>query len=253
VSEKLVFCNCLFTTDSIWNVKVGRTYPFVHPEQDNGIDNANVFIVSNKGDTINLSHRQNGEYLSGGEKPVEGVNYQLFVIINGDTISSTPSSIPVGVDVEILEFNELPGTVQIGYYNMDEVYAIKCKLIMTEPKIQGIMVRSLISESTNKTFNRIDCYSGTANFEHFQFETYTLLGNFYEISSFDIYVWNFLEGEYWIDIKALSAEAYLYYEGYIAQLSNRIDYNNIQDPVYSNINNGVGIFAGYSQKMIRVK
>jgi len=36
-------------------------------------------------------------------------------------------------------------------------------------------------------------------------------------------------------------------------LSNRIDYNNIQDPVYSNINNGVGIFAGYSQKMIRVK
>lgn len=107
--------------------------------------------------------------------------------------------------------------------------------------------------SNNNTRKRISCYSGSPQFINFQNEKYSLLGTFDSSTEFGIYVWDFLSGDYWLDVKVLSPEAYSYYNDLILQYSSRIDQHTIQNPVYSNIKNGTGIFAGYKQQLILYK
>ena len=329
-NEKLVFCNCLFSPDEVWKVKVGYTKSFSDPGNDNWIGDATVFVVDDRQDTIRLNHNGEGVYRSKNEKPQEGVNYQLFVITNGDTLSSSKSSIPVGVSFKVSGVEEPTGTVQVGYYSLDGVLDIEGEINLPDQDGQAFMVRSYIFDTVNNganiyTFNnsvydsiyhsfgdsliisKIGClsgdtlfgyynvatalvgllgddleyddlmkivkasfqgvanerrkemyrkiysYSGTLNFERFEFERYTKLGMFYENSSIHIYVSQGYDGEYWMETRALSPEAYLYYKDYISQLSGRVDYSNIQSQVYSNIHNGIGIFAGYKESFVRVK
>ncbi|MFA9393075.1 MAG: DUF4249 family protein [Prolixibacteraceae bacterium] len=328
-SEKKVFCNCLFTTDTSWEVEVGYTYPFLQQTYESWIDNALVFIVRNEMDTIRLTHSRKGRYINVESKPMENENYRLFVVVNDDTVSSTSCTLPLHVDFSVLDYNENPGIIQYDYYTIDEVCEVSCQLEFEEAALQRILIRgmtfdtiraksiytfnedifkSILEEFKNEdliehiayldgdtlyghdaifvelshlpgvslnydniskiidfayigeldyrhqsAFQKQMCFTNSPYFEGAKAEEYTLLGTFEQSETFEVYLWNFLEGEYWLQFKALSEEAYLYYESYVAQLSNRIDYSNIMSPVYSNMSNGLGIFAGYSEKMIRVK
>jgi hypothetical protein len=120
-------------------------------------------------------------------------------------------------------------------------------------KIVKASFQGVANERRKEMYRKIYSYSGTSNFEKFEFEKYTQLGMFYEDASIHIYVWQGYDGEYWLETRALSSEAYLYYKEMISQLSGRIDYSNIQSQVYSNIHNGLGIFAGYKEAFVRVR
>lgn len=56
--------------------------------------------------------------------------------------------------------------------------------------------------------------------------------------------------EYWLYIETCSPEFYRYYKTYILQVSQRMNPYAETIKVYSNITNGVGIFAGYNRQMI---
>ena len=58
--------------------------------------------------------------------------------------------------------------------------------------------------------------------------------------------------EYWVEVAQCSLDYYEYYRTYILQVSQRI--NPYSEPVivYSNIKNGVGIFAGFNRQMLHV-
>jgi hypothetical protein len=76
-----------------------------------------------------------------------------------------------------------------------------------------------------------------------------LLGDFSEKTSVDIYTSYFYEGEYWIEFMDLSNEYYKFQKDYSLQISNRGDLSGAPVLVYSNIVNGVGIFAGYKSQL----
>ena len=327
--ENRIFCNCLFSTDSAWVAEVGNTYEFSTSDYNNWIENAKVYVVSNRKDTIYLRHTRKGRYLNSEQKPEAGVAYRIFVIVDQDTISSSESSIPTQIDFNVEKFDENPGVVQYDYYTIEEVYDIECRVSFNVFDTQRVMVRAMTFDSTSamsyytfnkevydsiffklgdqsvvdqltfmegdtiygynniyarlnnllgssltfkklsmimdiayvgeangkkmESFQKQSCFSDAPYFEKFQNANFSLLGSFSAPEIFHVYVWDFYNGEYWLQFSALSNEAYRYYLSCINQLSSRMDYTTIIDPVYSNMSNDVGIFAGYSQKMIRIK
>ncbi|MCG6191425.1 DUF4249 family protein [Maribellus maritimus] len=101
-------------------------------------------------------------------------------------------------------------------------------------------------------FSMETCISPVGVFYQAPYETYTLLGDFSEKKSVDIYTSYFYEGEYWIEFMDLSNEYYKFQKDYSLQISNRGDISGTPVLVYSNIINGVGIFAGYQKQIVRI-
>ncbi len=101
-------------------------------------------------------------------------------------------------------------------------------------------------------FSMETCISPVGVFYQAPYETFTLLGDFSEKTSVDIYTSYFYEGEYWIEFMDLSNEYYKFQKDYSLQISNRGDLSGAPVLVYSNIINGVGIFAGYQKQMTRI-
>jgi hypothetical protein len=98
-------------------------------------------------------------------------------------------------------------------------------------------------------FSMETCISPVGVFYQAPYETFTLLGDFSEKTSVDIYTSYFYEGEYWIEFMDLSNEYYKFQKDYSLQISNRGDLSGAPVLVYSNIVNGVGIFAGYKSQL----
>lgn len=96
------------------------------------------------------------------------------------------------------------------------------------------------------------CFSNTKNFKYYENNNKILLGTFDQTALFNVHLWNFIEGQYWLETEVLSPQAFLYYESYLQQLEGRIDFGNILQPAYSNLSNGVGIFAGICKEKVKV-
>lgn len=56
--------------------------------------------------------------------------------------------------------------------------------------------------------------------------------------------------EYWLEVVGMSEDYYKYQKSYINQVTNLSNPFSSTIEVYSNIENGVGIFAGYNRQMI---
>ncbi len=97
------------------------------------------------------------------------------------------------------------------------------------------------------------CVAPAGLFYQAPYETFTLLGSFSEEIPATIFTnHQFAEGEFWLEFLDLSDEYYKFQKDYSLQLSNRGDISNSPVLVYSNINNAVGIFAGYKKQMFRL-
>lgn len=59
--------------------------------------------------------------------------------------------------------------------------------------------------------------------------------------------------EYWLEVTGMSEDYYKYEKTYIKQVGNKTNPFASVIEVYSNITNGVGIFAGYNRQMIHFK
>ena len=58
------------------------------------------------------------------------------------------------------------------------------------------------------------------------------------------------DNEYWLRVETCSPEFYKYYKTYVLQVTQRMNPYAETIKVYSNITNGLGIFAGYNLQMI---
>lgn len=328
-AERMMFCNCLFSPDTTWKAELGYTYAYSKIDYEDWIENAQVCIISDTNDTIQLEHYRKGEYYNRKRRPEFGKEYRLQAIVEGDTLTSGKSSIPLNIDFSLVSFDEHPGLVNDGFGTLSEVSDIELGVSVRDENMKRVLIRAMLFDTIRSsryyTFNRsvfdsvlhagldsiivdktgfldgdtiwgqynmynllslifdkdltykqidaimdaayigetierkenaftkIDCFSSSPHFLNFDYEDYSLIGSFDVSENFHAYVWDFLEGECWFQCKALSEEAYQYYKSYITQISNRTDYNTLSEPVYSNITNGTGIFAGYTEQMIRIK
>lgn len=109
--DQTIVVNCLFSEDQPWKVTLTRIKSF-SDSSDTFVEDARVAIIPENKDTIHLSYRENGIYLS-EEKPVSGIEYQL-VIKEGKQDEITAKSV-IPVKPVISEIN--PSTQKTIYFS----------------------------------------------------------------------------------------------------------------------------------------
>jgi hypothetical protein len=119
--------------------------------------------------------------------------------------------------------------------------------------IKNISICGHTNERLEHTMFRIDSFTDCNNFSNLFYFKEALVGKFYENTQFNVFVDGLYEGEYWSKLIVLGTEAHRYYDDYLKQLDSRVDMNSIQSKVYSNMSNGIGIFAGIKEKWIQIK
>jgi hypothetical protein len=135
----------------------------------------------------------------------------------------------------------------INYYNM----------------IENSLKKKKVSNREYEAFQHSECFADDAWLNNISEDTYTVFGEggnarsaqllysesnlFYEMQS-----GHNLTKEYWLEVSQVDPNYFEYYKAYILQINQRG--NPYSGPVkaYTNITNGVGIFAGFNRQMIHL-
>ncbi len=106
-------------------------------------------------------------------------------------------------------------------------------------------------------------FSNSIGFNNVSKDIFNILGEYSglkEVSLFVTYIPVMNKGsqtdfkeEYWLEVVGMSEDYYKYQKTYIKQVENKENPFASIIEVYSNITNGVGIFAGYNRQMIHFK
>ncbi|MBL0740564.1 DUF4249 domain-containing protein [Chryseolinea lacunae] len=269
--QKLV-ANCFFSADSVWDVHVWKSKHALDAKNVEADRVPNATVVVKDGATANpLSY--DGQYLTfrSKEKATTGKSYTLTVSAPGyETIASTVT-IPEAVEIvevksERTLFPEMP-----EYYQ--RIFEIRFKdpahrLNYYALSIQNVSNNSFNRENTpmltrplNPTFAE-DYYSEW--FQHYKVSTaeYNLLFNdrlfdgsdyTFKVACFEQNIDEATPLEYIIILKSIGEEYYQYRVTYNLQLESKDDPFAQPVQIYNNIQNGYGIFAGYSQSVVKHK
>jgi len=257
-STKLVV-NCLFSPDTVFKVYVSRTAKVIGTDAPENIENATVEIYKNGQILETLNHLDKGLYTS-VNFPEAGIEYTLKVSAPGYESITATSIIPektVLLNVNLND-NAYQGPYSSTYAKIsgefadpaaENYYLVELTCVDTvyhySPKIY--LVDALNENSIISSESPLGIILMTD--ELFNGKTYQL----------ETYFANFVlkyQGEYkkfTLRLKSLSKEAYYYYKTAELQISG--EYNPFAEParVYTNLTNGLGIFAGYNESKVEFK
>lgn len=129
-------------------------------------------------------------------------------------------------------------------------------LFLTESEVQ----ETTINYRSTDAFMAGMIFSNSNWLNNVSRDSYNVLGEFSLTANANLFV-DFLpvlnkndrtdyEEEYWLEITGMSEAYYKYQKSYIKQVVNQSNPFSSVVEVYSNIQNGVGIFAGYTRQMI---
>ncbi len=271
--EQTPIVNCLFTNDSIFTVYVGLTTDMFSQNTDS-ITIVSVKILSDNGDTLYFTKNDTHIYVSDSVAK-QGVNYKLVVETSNYGTLTAESKIPIQtakIDTanfyENIHYNPLfnnlfdkitlsiyDETVNVQNYfeavvlSKTEAVTIDdipfCKLFFSTNYYTDC---SIITNQTNpnKTLNSL--LFKTLNAQNSNQEIYFYCNVYYVPEETKYLVLN---------LKQTSIEYYLYRKSLVLNnipidnnfTTNYIINNNYTEEnneIYSNINNGLGIFAGYN-------
>ncbi len=144
-------------------------------------------------------------------------------------------------------------------YNIES----RIKQLLTEAEYSDYVIKAVFDSNavcgkltyrSPSLFNLRSCFSNQGIFYQATYEASTLLLNETPHQSAEIYFIDYEStDEEWLEYKDLSSDYYYFLKDYLLQISNRRETNTSPVIIYSNITNGVGIFAGYQQQLFRIK
>ena len=260
-----IVVNSLFTNDSIWAAHISRSVGVLETTSYTTIDNASVNIFDANANLVTtLTHQGNGLYTSPtGLTPQANQSYTIEASASGYESVNASNSIPSAVPIYQLDTvtstnsnNEpiLEATItfqdppNISNYYMLEVYVTGT--YYNEWEQDSIEIREPLQISCDdinvETVNRFN-FGGFENTylylmlkdQNFDGENYSLtfsVINYAELKDMDLF------GE--IRLVNTSEEYFNYLKSF--NMYQRTINNPFATPVqvYSNVNNGMGIFAG---------
>ncbi len=260
-----IVVNSLFTNDSIWAAHISRSVGVLETTSYTTIDDANVNIFDANANLVTtLTHQGNGLYTSPtGLSPQANQSYTIEASASGyesvNASSSIPSAVPIYQLDTVTSTNSdgetiLEATItfqdppSISNYYMLEVYVTGTWI--DEWEQDTIEIREPLQISCDdinvETVNRFN-FGGFENTylylmlkdQNFDGENYSLtfsVINYAELKEMDLF------GE--IRLVNTSEEYFNYLKSF--NMYQRTINNPFATPVqvYSNVNNGMGIFAG---------
>jgi len=265
--SKLVV-NALFNTDSLWNIEISASKYIYDTTEIPLINNAQVTVTNSKNNSLVLTNQGNGIYTSLTEKPEIGELYTLEVSHNDYENVSASNQLPGGIAIQNIDWGqqqflngELYRKINLTFQDNPEkeYYLVRVNGTFWEKKkdsitgkIDSILVRrpmNFFSQNASVTNlnSKIDYNSISFTDDLFNGNKYTfdiLLSNYYFT---DIFGKEDIVQTIYISLSRISKEYYWYETSYQAYL-NASEGKFFSQPVqvYTNIENGLGIFAGFS-------
>lgn len=107
-TEKKLVVNCLFSANEPWKLYLTKLKSRSDPA-DPLVTNAAVKILADDGSVLELRHTGKGVYQS-DQYPRKGLNYELRVDVPGYETVSASNTIPAGIEVLDIDYQDRPTT-----------------------------------------------------------------------------------------------------------------------------------------------
>lgn len=267
-TESKLVVNALFNTDSLWKIELSKSKFVLDTSDLQVVTDAIVFIEDEEENRVLLSHRGDGIYQNSSQSPEVGKTYQLEVVhVELEDVTAT-SSLPANIDILDLKFgnevlvNEETSTELLITFNddptTDDHYMVQINSDFwnyTYNKDWEIIDSSLIQYPIYFNSNNSSVSSSAGggkgpegqsalsfSDDLFNGETFTL-----DVLVNSFYINPLFGGtQLYVSISRISEEYYNYQTSYQRYLQSQG--NPFAQPVqvYTNIEHGLGVFAGYS-------
>jgi hypothetical protein len=274
--------NSLFTPDSLFTVRVYSSLPVLDTQRYVVPDNATVTLYEEDQEVEMLPYDPARKYYrSLSFKPVAGKSYRVRVTAPGFPEASARSNVPVPVPIGEFIFKDTAGVYGEGFYHggatftlddptaRDDYYAVQATFnyMYVRPvfpatwgdstrydTIRGIGTLPLFSEQPTIQITEWGGHMALVNDGVFDGQRYSIAVNFYSLA-------NYRHGPNGNQpmrlVWALKSVSEAYYE-YFRKLDGHVNNQSFSlfggEPVgmYTNVENGYGVFAGYSQDTVSV-
>jgi hypothetical protein len=244
--------NCTFTNDSLWNVFVSKSSDIYANESWESIENAVVRVTGSNGIVTTLVPVGKGQYTSSA-KPVFNEIYTLDISVAGIAPVEASDFLPEQIKIDAITFKDSVSIVDSSYQSQviisitnnpatTDFYQFIIYQIDSTNKIVPLWLDSDDISFENTTNSGIVTTSPIQEY---------LLANdvLFNGAKHDFYI-EFSKivevGDIYVEVRSLSESLHEYALTY-SKAAGNVD-NPFIEPirVFSNIQNGIGIFGGYT-------
>tara|TARA_B110000046_G_scaffold101001_1_gene108453 strand:+ start:16972 stop:17883 length:912 start_codon:yes stop_codon:yes gene_type:complete len=260
-----IVVNSLFTNDSVWAANISRSVGVLDTISYTSIDNASVVIYDGNANLVTtLTHQGDGLYTSlNGASPLANESYTIEVIAPGYTTVNATNAIPAAVPIyeidTVSSTNNNDQTILETTINFqdppeaDNYYMVEVLVKGTwidEWEEDTIEFREPLEISCNdlniETINSFNSGGFENTYLYIMLKDQNFNGEDYSLTFSVINYAELKDMELFGEIRLVNtSEAYFNYLKSFNMYQNTIN-NPFATPVqvYSNVNNGMGIFAG---------
>jgi len=249
IDNKIVV-NSAFSPDSLIKIYLTSDYsPLIRYDNydPENINNASIYLYKNDIIIDTFSFIGNGEYLS-SIYPLIGSNYKIEIQADNFSTVNAYDLIPQTVPINSISY-ELTN---------DEIYNNKFNITFTDPPEKNYYILHFPNDyyfkSNDPVFGQ---YAAVDDEFIFVFNDEIFNGNTYSITVYgNIYIpshWDDSERNMHFYLHSISENLYKYFKTYNKQVQRGDDLMELYQkgliepiPIYSNIENGLGIFGGFS-------
>jgi hypothetical protein len=273
-----IVVNSIFTADSLWQFELSTSENIFDPDsKSEKITDATIVVVEANGQlACNVEHIGNGLYKSDGCNPKVKNSYTLYINSPSYGSARATSTVPVAVNASVKLVSDLDGksTFEVilvdesednNYYIWDlvEVELRDTNFVeQIESKTTSIDIESWIDDLSNEVGTiKGRALSSQLSISDDNFDGGTLSTTL--IANNDLITSIFKSNEQGIDIEVktmlrvmtVSKELFEYYRSIETYLAYEDFKTSISDPtiVYSNIEGGIGLFAGYTVQYLNIQ
>ncbi len=243
--EPVLTANCVFNPDSVWQVQLSRSNPALDNMTFLPVINATVEIWENENVVARLLHTGNGTYRPlTNAKPAIGANYTLSASAPGyETIQAT-DAIPERVPFQSVEldsnFANIIARMKFSDPPDRKNYYLLQALAEYSDRFGGRVLIPIYFETDDLLAQDL----GIEGSDAFIFDDAIISGKEHEIKIRLSRYYN--TRKMYIVLVSLSEAYYTYLRSSESQGQANDNPFSIPVQVYNNIENGLGIFAGFS-------
>ena len=257
LSKPLYVANALFNTDSVWIVRLSKSRNILERRNSyENVTNAKITIrdeSDNIVETISYSPSSPGKYI-GKTYPLISHKYRLQIDIEDFGQIRGENKIPEEVKIISLEVDST--AFKSGQNHIDVT------LTFEDPKdVENYYVVRTLNMIANRGFEAIPMAATDPlwNNDYSDSRSIVFRDNFFNGNKYELHFRISKSGyaaqnqPYRVILQNVSKEYYLYFTTKNLQENTKLDYFAQPTQVYTNLENGVGIFAGYSASEFELK
>jgi len=256
VKTPKIVVNGLFRPDSVWQLHVSNSLSVIDDGQLKPIENATVSISDANGNLVEqLVHDEFG-YYRGTTFPVVGESYTVNASAPNYTSVSSSDKLPAAVAITSID--------TVRNVDLDGFESMKITVGFTDPigeNHYSLRIREVNADGQGQVYyNYIYCYSSDPTFENIGTDEGSTFGLFRDVV-FDgqSHSVSFQIDSYYFDQGGLTGMEVVLQSATEAGYNYRLSFERYQNSdgnpfaqpvqVFSNVENGFGLFSGYSESV----